>query len=522
MAGPIDAKQPLPATALPGGHYSWVDNGDGTFNILDVPVLAELPAGAFPHPVNKEPIDRAWMEKAIAKAKQRESEGHIGAVHVHHHGSGAEVVEAGRLLLDHVGRAVYDGKERDVLFAHLLRIPQDVFDQIKCGKLPYRSIEGEPWDKREVVSLAIMPTETPYFRLPMLTLGEQIKPSYLSLAIDKRYAVAASASGFSNQPAVGGSPMPDDKVVAEVPKPLPAQQQNPQAPVNQEPAKAQQDPAKQEQKPGDAPPKKSGGGVTEKMKGLFAMMMALVMQAIGESEDENDMASRKANKAPSEQEENPKMAATPAVVAAPAPEKPVEDVKAAMEVPPKPELPIPPPVKAEATVTLTAGPTADVKLPEDLVALQKQNAELAAKVAALEGKVQAQVVVDQVALDLEAAEKALKGYNVTPSIKAAMAEQRKVGGKACLDAFVAVFAQAALKDPPATLEAATTPSSAAAGTAPSGDDEILNKLGPQSPETMKRAHELIACSAEYCKAVRGTTPFEYVKFALKSEGLLRA
>jgi len=123
---------------------------------------------------------------------------------------------------------------------------------------------------------------------------------------------------------------------------------------------------------------------------------------------------------------------------------------------------------------------------------------------------------------LAAAEKALVGCNLTPAIKAAMADQRKSGGKACLDAFVKVFAQAALKDPPATLEAATTPSSASAGTAPSADDEILNKLGLQSPETMARARELVACSAEYCKAVRGTTPFEYVKYALKSEGLLRA
>jgi hypothetical protein len=85
-----------------------------------------------------------------------------------------------------------------------------------------------------------------------------------------------------------------------------------------------------------------------------------------------------------------------------------------------------------------------------------------------------------------------------------------------------VFAQAALKDPPASLEAATQPSPSAAGAAPSGGDEILNKLGPQPPETMKRAHELIAWAKQYCATVRDTTPEDYVRYALKSEGLLRA
>jgi hypothetical protein len=510
----IDPHQPVPVESLPGGRYSWVDNLDGTYNILDVPILAELPAGTFPHPVNKEPVDRAWMQRAIAKAQQREDEGHIGAVHVHHHGSGSEVGEAGRLLLDHIGRLVYNGHECDALFAHLLRIPKAVFDEIRAGKLPYRSIEGEPWDKCEVVSLSLMPTETPYFRLPMLTLGEEVRKSYLSLALDKRYAVACSADGFPIPDPVGGQPMPDEKVIAEVPKPLPAQQANPGNPANQDPAKAQQDPAKQEQKPGEGvpPEKKAKGGVGGKMKELFAMMMALVMSAIGE-EEENDMADKKADKAPAEQENNPKLQAAP--VAAPAPEKPAEPVKAALEVSSKPELPIPPPTQSGGTVKA-------VNLPEDVVALQVKNAELTAKLAVLEGKVQAQVAVDQVALDLEAAEKSLIGCNLTPSIKALLRSQREKGGKECLDACVKVFASAALKDPPATLEAATVPpSSTAAGAAPSGDDAILNKLGPQSPETMERARALCADAKAYCSAVRsGLTAEEFVMSNLRLEGLL--
>jgi hypothetical protein len=544
MATAIDASRPVSVDSLPGGRYAWVDNLDGTYNILDVPILAELPAGTFPHPVNKDPVDRAWMERAIAKAKQREDEGHVGSVHVHHHGAGAEVVEAGRLLLDHVGRLTYDGQERDALFAHILRIPKATFDEIRAGKLPYRSIEGEPWDKCEVVSLAIMPTETPYFRLPMLTLGSEVRQSCLSLALDKRYAVAASASGFSTKPAVGGQPMPaEEKVVAEAPKPLPAQQANP-APVAgtqpEQPAKAQQD-----QKPEDGkPPEKKSGGVGNKMKELFAMMMALVMSAIGEDEEKQNPADqRKADKAPAEQEANPQAKAPEAVaaaapVAAPAPEKPAEPVKAELTVESKPALPkelgeglckeCAPKVeawyrgcgsKAEAPVAVAAEATAP---PAEVLALKTQNAELTAKVAALEVKAQAQVVVDEVAKDLADAEKALTGYNLTTAIKAAMAEQRKTGGKACLDAFVRVFAQAALKDPPASLEAATQPSSSAAGAAPSGGDEILNKLGPQPPETMKRAHELIAQAKQYCAAVRDTSPEDYVRYALKAEGLLRA
>jgi hypothetical protein len=518
----IDPHQPVPVESMPGGRYSWVDNLDGTFNILDVPILAALPAGVFPRPVNKDPIDREWMERAIATAERREAEGHVGAVHVHHHDSPVDVESAGRLLITRVGKLIYDGEERDSLYAHLIRIPKVVFDRIKAGELPYRSIEGDKWEKHEITSLSLMPTETPYWRLPMLTLGDEVRQSYLSLALDKRYAVACSASGFSAQPAVGGQPVPDDKVIAEAPKPLPAQQSNPAPAAGtrpEQPAKAQQD----QQKPQDGPPKEKKGGVGGKMKELFAMMMALVMSAIGEEEgeDKDPMDQRKADKAPPEQDPNPKAEAPAPVVAAapvavPAPEKPAEPVKAALDVPAVPPLPIPPPAQSGGTVKA-------VNLPKDVIVLQVANAELVAKVAALEGRVQAQVVVDDVVKDLADAEKALVGCNITPAIRAAMADQRKSGGKACLDAFVRVFATAALKDPPATLDAATQPSSTVAGAAPSGDDAILNELGPQSPETMKRAHELIACAAEYCKVARsGLTPREYVKYALKSEGLLRA
>lgn len=152
---------------IPGGKYTAVSNGDGTFNILDMPIMGELKKGEKGAPFD---IDAEWMEKAIEVGKMRERGGHWGAVHVHHHSDFGSSQRMGFLRLSRVGTMTYEDKEMSALFGDLLRIPEALFSIIEKGELPYRSVEAG-WKVFEVASLAMMPDETPFFRLPMTTIG---------------------------------------------------------------------------------------------------------------------------------------------------------------------------------------------------------------------------------------------------------------------------------------------------------------------------------------------------------------
>lgn len=180
------------SAAFTGGNYEWSRNSDGTFNIFDVPVFAKhvrklgmkLVAGKDGEPKVEEnaiTVDEAWLNHAIEVNHQRLEHGkYMGALHVRHHpqpGSGeADKTEpAGRFVLKYVRPMMYDGAMVPVLYADFVKIPAPIFERIKAGLLPYRSIESLPPKFEEIDSIALLDTETPWFRLPMLTPGEEIQ-----------------------------------------------------------------------------------------------------------------------------------------------------------------------------------------------------------------------------------------------------------------------------------------------------------------------------------------------------------
>ena len=152
-----------------GGKYTAVDNGDGTFDILDVCVFAEIPAGVKR---NADAVGREWQEAAVLKNKAREAEGHLPPVHIYHTDeTTVKPVYAGKMRLKTVRQIVYEGKKLWATFASILGVPADVFAKIRRGFLPYRSVEIHNWDKPEIDSLALMDTDVPFFRMPMLSVG---------------------------------------------------------------------------------------------------------------------------------------------------------------------------------------------------------------------------------------------------------------------------------------------------------------------------------------------------------------
>lgn len=141
--------------------YTATQNSDQTWNVLDVPVFGPLPAGARK---NKEPIDAAWMRKAVAKSKLRAEENYFGPLHVRHTGDAAPKLPAGKFLLTRVGKFQYEGEKIAAIFADYRGMPDGEYQRLKRGELHFRSVEVFDWDVPEINEIALLETDTPYFR----------------------------------------------------------------------------------------------------------------------------------------------------------------------------------------------------------------------------------------------------------------------------------------------------------------------------------------------------------------------
>ena len=172
---------PLPD--LPGGRYTAQQNADGTWNVLNVPIFAE-------HVVDvgdeKFKINKAWMVAAMRKAQRRfNQDQYLPPLHINHHDTGRETKLAGFYKIRSVSKQRYEGKPLWVMAADLVNVPDAVYQEIRAGLLPYRSVEIHDIDKPEVDSLALMPDEVPFFRLAMLTIGKEVEARE-PVAINKR------------------------------------------------------------------------------------------------------------------------------------------------------------------------------------------------------------------------------------------------------------------------------------------------------------------------------------------------
>ena len=150
-----------------GGRYEAKENDDGTWTIYDVPIMGPLPPGARQ---NTFPIDRAWLLKAIEAHRRFMSEGYVAPLHVNHHDHGRDTQSAGMFVPKRVATIKMGGKKVPVILADLLRVPAEVFSQIQKLRLPYRSPEVAKWEDPQIASLALLPDEAPYFKLPLLSV----------------------------------------------------------------------------------------------------------------------------------------------------------------------------------------------------------------------------------------------------------------------------------------------------------------------------------------------------------------
>lgn len=178
--------KPLKAAAprIPTGEYLAVyDDATDTYTVKDVPIFAEhqVPGAKFK-------IGEKWMRAAVQKAKDRATaDKYVAPLHIRHHGDGEGTTRAGFVMPTEVKASMYEGRKTFVLYADLVGIPPEVYEDIKARKLPYRSVEINKVDVPEISSLALLEDEVPYFRLPMLGVGKEVD------AKGKHPSIAASA-----------------------------------------------------------------------------------------------------------------------------------------------------------------------------------------------------------------------------------------------------------------------------------------------------------------------------------------
>jgi hypothetical protein len=454
----LDPKQPLTVSDLPGGKYRWTRNPDNTYNILLVPIMTELKAHEFPSPTNEKPIDSTWLQAAIDKAALREMEGHFGAVHENHHGSGLPDIYCGKLQLWNVGEIEYNGGMRACLYANFLRVPETVFKKIQSGELSYRSIEGINWETPEIVSLALMATETPFWRLPMLTLGEEASQFEIIAKLSPRLAASLNS---------GEKSMADEKI-------------EPKFEAKVEPVVAAALPM-----PPPAPPKEEK---KEEKK-----------EEVKVAPSETGM---KAGEAPGGTPAAPGEAVAPGGVM----DNLEQHVKAFIKGCSKY-------IKSELV---------DVEKPEEKKPAEQVNAadkiELAAKQAKidiLESQMAQKTQEEKVNTLVASAEKSLTGLRITDSIRASMKEFAALGEKPLgkyIEVVKASLPQAAPSDPEQTTIAV-------AAVIP-GESDIMTAIQDQPPAIHARAKVLMEMGQRYIKATQSkATLKDYVLCNLKREGV---
>ena len=168
---------------------------DGSWTIYDVPVFSAHERKLSTGEVWK--CDAGWLGGALAAAKVRHAEGYYHPAHVRHHALGAPgqddsgVIAAGHVRFSRLGELRIAGKPTPTLFADLVGVPAEVYQQIRAGRLPYRSAEILDTSSGEIDSLAFLDHEVPFFRYPLLRVSAEAD------TVTTRPAVAQAALAFS-------------------------------------------------------------------------------------------------------------------------------------------------------------------------------------------------------------------------------------------------------------------------------------------------------------------------------------
>lgn len=177
---------------IPGGNYTAIQETDGTWTVKDVPIFAELPAGMRE---NEAKVSTKWMEACLKRHSLLESEGHLPPLHENHHDLGRETPRLGFFRPTHIARLRQEGAEVPALFADLVGLSDASLEKIKNRELPYRSVEIVEWERPELASLALLADESPFFKMEMLSIGDEVAATNINPSPDEVLVAVAEGSG---------------------------------------------------------------------------------------------------------------------------------------------------------------------------------------------------------------------------------------------------------------------------------------------------------------------------------------
>lgn len=140
--------------------FAWVEQPNGRFSIFSVPIFK-----AFQDEKRGEASLQDLQDVVRNFEADKEKNLRYPRVHVGHH----------ETLENRPGAGYLDNfvLTDDIIFADLVEIPRDVFEEIRNNlKYPYVSAEYNP-DRRKINSVALLESQTPYFQeFPLLALAD--------------------------------------------------------------------------------------------------------------------------------------------------------------------------------------------------------------------------------------------------------------------------------------------------------------------------------------------------------------
>ena len=141
-------------------EFDWVKQPNGRYTIFDVPIF-----GTFKDD-KRGAVEIEDLQHVISSFNENKGENfHYPRIHVGHH----EKLE-NRPGAGYLDNLILKG---DTIFADLVEITPDIFEQIiREMKFPYVSAEYNP-DKKQITSLALLESQSPYFKYPLLALAQE-------------------------------------------------------------------------------------------------------------------------------------------------------------------------------------------------------------------------------------------------------------------------------------------------------------------------------------------------------------
>ena len=141
-------------------EFDWVKQPNGRYTIFDVPIF-----GTFKDD-KRGAVEIEDLQHVISSFNENKGEKfHYPRIHVGHH----EKLE-NRPGAGYLDNLVLKG---ETIFADLVEITPDIFEQIiREMKFPYVSAEYNP-DKKQITSLALLESQSPYFKYPLLSLAQE-------------------------------------------------------------------------------------------------------------------------------------------------------------------------------------------------------------------------------------------------------------------------------------------------------------------------------------------------------------